>query len=163
MAAKFNKAILQKEEAFATIEALTMLFVMVGLLSHALGSFGVIHTGILNSIHSRTYVWEMMEHRSDPSFHRSTPGISIAGSNIREKLGARFGTVVSERRGDQEVFMATARNLYFGDRNSSTGDAGEHQRLYQMDLNKRSNSSVDSVWIKTMYGICLTAQCGGVQ
>ncbi|MEC9283477.1 MAG: hypothetical protein VX642_12240 [Bdellovibrionota bacterium] len=159
------------EDGFATIEALTMVFIMVGLMSFTIGSFGVVHTGIVNSIASKTYLWEMMEMRADVSYHRSNPGYDAANWNesMRRKPGFRYGGIASERNSgsDNPRFNATARNIDFRIAKDNSGrssdSASKHSQTRNLNLNERASISVDDVWVKTTYGICLNASCGGVE
>lgn len=159
------------EDGFATIEALTMLFIMVSLMSFTIGSFGVVHTGIVNSIASKTYLWEMMEMRADVSYHRSNPGYAAGAWNesMRAKPGFRYGGIASERNSGSSSprFNATARNVDFriakDNDGQSSDSATKHNQTRNLNLNERASVEVDDVWVKTTYGICLNAACGGVE
>ena len=56
---------LQNEKGMAALEIIPIVIIVVLLLSFSFGFFGVIHTGILNSMAARNYAFETFNHRSD--------------------------------------------------------------------------------------------------
>src|SRR5690606_25429703 len=62
---------LQNEKGMAILEIIPISIICVLLLSFSFGFFGVIHTGILNSIAARNYAFETFNHRTDLSYFRS--------------------------------------------------------------------------------------------
>lgn len=149
-------------KGFASIEAVAMLFILVSILNYTLGTFGAIHTGILNSISARAYMFEIMDHRADLNYLRSHP-IADPGAKPFRTLGFRFVGISSEFQ-NEPVFRATARNVNFmeHDPGDSSGSPLEHAKIQELNLGERLSTGVDNVWVKTVYGICLTATCGGI-
>jgi hypothetical protein len=152
-----------RNRGFATMEALLLLSVFTVLLSFALGMFGVIHSGILNSIAARTYAWETFTNRTNLSYFRDPPSNGIP--THFSGLGFRAHTVVSEALIDSggENFLATTRQISdFSE--EQINSAPDYHGSLPIDLNKRSRSvaEVNPVWVRTIYGICLNSDCGGI-
>src|SRR6187401_3386 len=61
-----NKKRNENEKGFALVETLAFLFVFITLTAYVIDFFTVIHTGIVNSIAARTYLFETLQHRSYP-------------------------------------------------------------------------------------------------
>ncbi|MFK8136829.1 MAG: hypothetical protein AB8E15_00585 [Bdellovibrionales bacterium] len=161
---------IRNNKGFASIEAMVMLFIMAILVSFSLGTFGVTHTAILNNIAARTYAMETIGNAADVSYfllsHRNTG--QGAPSNY-EQLGYRVHGIMSDHSniGSEPKLIPTARNIDIRARqNGGSRDTVErHRRVANIDLTKRirSQDTVNDVWVKTLYGICLNAQCGGIQ
>ncbi len=64
----------------ATIEMLPMMFIFIFLFSYTLGAFGIIHTGIKNSISARAYAFETFRNRSNLVYFRDIP---VATADLR--------------------------------------------------------------------------------
>ena len=160
--------ILKSNKGFATFESILMLFIMVTLMAFTLGSFGTVHTGIINSMSSRAYLFEIMDHRADINYLRSHPFADETTDPFRA-VGYRFVGVSSDLKQGQEgnfrepLFSSTGRNVDFRKRDeaNSSGQFDAHSKIQSLKLNERVSTEVDNVWVKTAYGICLTASCGG--
>ena len=146
-------------KGFATIESVALITVFSVLVSYAIGMFVIIHTGILNSIAARTYAWETFSHRTNLNFfrdNRSPPG----KPETTLAYGYRTHSIISENSapGD-EGFFATERYIASAEPEELIGrNAKVHANLEE--FKKRQQIGVNPVWIKTAYGICLTAKCG---
>jgi hypothetical protein len=155
---------LKSEKGMASIEMLPLMLIFVILISYTLGAFGVVHTGILNSIGSRAYAFETFRNRANLTYFRDLP-------NTPEKLhyrqhGNRQHTVKSEAGGDGgNEFYATERPIRIGMASQIVGrdsTSVHSQDVYEkVQSGKRNETAeVNPVWIKTVYGICLSNKCG---
>lgn len=148
------------ETGMATIEALPLLIVFMVLFAYALGSFGVIHSGILNSLAARTYAFEIFRHRTNLTYLRANTSNAMYYSNY----GNRIHTVVSENNVGDDRFMATERMIAMGlDTNTLNRDtpAVHNTQIYGIQDGQRNQTiEANPAWIMTQYGICLDAACG---
>lgn len=157
---------LKNERGMATIETIPLVFVFLFLLCYELGMFGVIHTGIMNSISSRTYAFETFRNRTNLTFLRDS-GPSM---NTYREMGNRTHAVRSERtRSDESMGVATERPIRVGipmEPNTATrNDVQTHNdKVHSQQLvgyQKRNTTvEVNPVWTQVQYGICLNATCG---
>ena len=172
-----NKKLLRNEKGMAIIEIIPIIIVVAILINFSIGFFGVVHTGILNNIAARNYTFETFRNRSDLTYHIRTAG----GKITYRKNESRFSGIVSEKQSVTSGWWATTRQLAFvsnfgGTNNdgvdlSKVGKVGgaeltAHQqsipgkRFIAGSRTDTSNIGVNSVWIKTVYGICLDSACG---
>lgn len=155
----------------AMIEALPVLFMVILVFNFSLGFFGAIHSGILNSVASYNYTLETFRFRSNLMYFR--PG---AGPSHYAKAMNRVHGVVGDGSAKKDVqrgkWPATVRSIAV-----SGVDKMESKYLSQSDHNKSSQTSVwkaiagftasseedapvtPEIWVKTVYGICLNADC----
>jgi hypothetical protein len=146
---------LNNQSGLASLESIALLIIFAVLIGYGIGFFGVVHTGILNSIAARTYAIETLDNRVDTTYFRSN---KLGGDNGREyysKYGFRAHGIASENMDpySDPKWEVTERSISIGRPNTRAS---------------RSTSSFSNgvreanpVWIKTIYGICLTATCGG--
>jgi hypothetical protein len=147
----------------ASLEAISLLFVFAIMLTYCLGTFSVVHTGILNSIAARAYALESFRNRSDLTYlHDWSENPNGMGVEHYLKYGFRYHGVHSEygHTGQPEQW-ATERRIAFGrdDLEVKGRNSGYHAKLTQ--IAEREDQDVDPVWIKTAYGICLNNSCRG--
>jgi len=150
------------QSGMASIESIALITVFSTLVAYALGLFVVIHTGILNSIAARTYAWETFSHRTNLTFFRDNRGPGSLITQHTKDLGYRAHTITSEKSPNTSAatFFATERYISSVPPDEMLGrNAGAHARLGE--LVKRERNEINPVWIRTVYGICLNAQCGG--
>ncbi len=145
----------------ATLEALPLLIVFMVLFAYSLGSFGVIHSGILNSIAARTYAFEIFRHRTNLTYLRSNAENSMYYTQFHN----RIHTVVSENQVGDDLFPATERRIAMGLETNllsrETPDVHNNQIYGIQDGTRNATIEANPVWIMTQYGICLDADCGG--
>lgn len=155
---------LKNNKGFASIEAIAMLFIIVVLLNFTVGSFGAVHTGILNSIAARAYLFEIMDHRADLNYLRSHPE-AFSGAGPHRTSGFRYSGISSEHQQGEARFLASSRNIDFSEySDDGTSDSvTQHARVQELNLSKRATRGVDNVWVKVVYGICMNTSCGGIQ
>lgn len=166
---------IKNNKGMAVLELIPTLFIYMLLINFGLGFFGAIHAGILHSIASRNYTFETFRHRSHVVYHRGydkTENFSLKGYRFS-------GVIFDQAKVSDTAWMAPTRPLAFSSafggndtRNgidlSARGPAREpnavnlHNTLVG-NLNeavRNDNVSVAQIWIKSIYGICLNAQCG---
>ncbi len=180
-----NRKFKKSEKGMAIIESIPVLFLLVVVFNFSLGFFGAVHSGILNSIASYNYTLETFRFKSNLVYFR--PG--AAGTNYLKSQNRVHGTVqegsVAQAGGkeDKGKWPATMRGITLnyekgnarrGLANVNTAGGTESDRNFG---GKESSTNIwfaDSkykpvegtsiqtprIWIKTVYGICLTTDCG---
>jgi hypothetical protein len=159
---------LRSERGNAMIEIIPILALFVLLVNFALGFFGIIHTGILNSIAARNYTFETFRNRSSLVYLRDQADSAVDFTYAKEEQ--RFHGIVAENKNTTDAFVATRRPARFSEISSPEdfGD-GQHDKLKGIVEGKKASDvlgedredGVNPVWVRTLYGICLTATCGG--
>jgi hypothetical protein len=151
----------KNEKGFAVMESVIILFIFLVLLKYSIGFFGVVHTGILHSIASRNYAFEIFRHRSNLWYFRQNSQSDMRYHQFANRLhGTNNEIAVS---GQDKLQFATERRVAMFTDNEPTGrSSNEHSQAgAQIKPGERNSSiSLDPVWIKVQYGICLTAGCG---
>ncbi|MDE0119490.1 MAG: hypothetical protein OXM55_05730 [Bdellovibrionales bacterium] len=169
----------QGKRGMAMIEAFPLIWLMFVLMAATLGSWGIVHTAVLNSIAARNYTFFSFNHRSDLSYLRDFGaadygGVSDGTSNIffrndggsEAGPGRRFNFIASEKhppRSNQQT--ATLRRVdfrvkqyEFGDRSDFLADP-EHTKIADIIGIKNENKKVGPAWVMVGYGICLSEDC----
>lgn len=165
--------LIQSERGISTIELIPVLLVFALLFNFSLGFFGVIHSGIMNSIAARNYAFETFRNRPNLVYFRDSASSDFMKA-IYSKDNYRFHGVLSETASVDD-WIVTTRPIKFTDLKEgvdATGDQNAHNQLVRQitDPGKVSdiftgrtpddgNSGVSPVWIQTLYGMCLTADC----
>jgi hypothetical protein len=170
---KQKNSLLKNEKGLATVETVPLLLVFVILLAYSFGSFGVIHTGVLNSIAARTYAFETFRNRANVTYFRDSGGndSSIARLHFK-RLGNRIHGIQQEVRpgepaADEAAFKSTERPLRIGfggipaDASRNTASIHNERVFSDVGEQRQTQVGVSPVWVMTQYGICITAQCGG--
>jgi Flp pilus assembly protein TadG len=158
-----RKSRLKDESGMALMETIPILVIFLMLIAYGLGFFGVVHTGILNSIASRAYAFETFRNRSNVTYFRDK---GSAATTHYANIGARIHTVNSEKMaGDtvDEGQFATTRNLALGREvaNSGTTEAQHNERIDAIERrNRRGGLEASPAWIMVGYGICINSRCG---
>lgn len=167
----------ESEKGMALIEAIPALFMLIVVFNFTLGFFGAIHSGILNSIASYNYTIETFRFRSNLMYFR--PGSSL--DNYKNSMVRVHGVVsdgVQARETRRSRWPATARPIalkpsvtglgadVLGDPDHSyRGRSTSTNVWWYADENNEVNSLDEApknteIWVKTIYGICLNADCG---
>ncbi|MBX2987980.1 MAG: hypothetical protein KF802_08780 [Bdellovibrionaceae bacterium] len=150
------------QKGLATIEMIPIMIVIAILLNFALGFFGVIHTGILNSIAARNYAFETFRHRTNLLYFHD-----VRGEGHYKTQNTRAHGIASENRsGGDTQSVATTRPIGFGMNPESSGgqdvhESGSNNRgIFSIVEGQRNQDiSTSPVWLRPMYGICLNAKC----
>ena len=150
---------LKNEKGIATIETALLLSIFVVFMTYCVGTFGVVHTGILNSISARAYAFETFRNRANVTYFRDT---SDAEQTVR--YGVRVHGISTERADPNEaLWYATERTISKG-REIAEVKANRPSEDKMNDLSdkrRETTGEVNPVYIKTVYGICLNYECGG--
>lgn len=161
---KTIKSNTQNQKGFATIEATVLIVLFVSLTYYSFGFFGIVHTGLIHNIHSRTYAFETFRHRANLMYFRSNRASDpLHYYNMESRL---HGVNTDSTDYPQEQ-VATERPISFGKELEEEGRQGSiHTQdiLYsgRVTASQRNTSiAVNPVWITTLYGICLDSDCGG--
>lgn len=172
-ASRRKKSVLQNERGIATVETIPLLAIFVILLAYSFGTFGIIHTGILNSIAARTYAFETFRNRTNLVYFRDSvrPGVSIVAQHYKRNHNRVHGIRQEIRPGDpapgEASFYATERPIRIGlggvVSDGTRNMASVHNEKIFTDVREQLQTSlgVSPVWVMTQYGICLNADCGG--
>lgn len=168
-------------KGMASLEAVTLSFVLVVVLTYIWGVFGVIHTGIVNSIAARAYAFETFRNRANLIYLRDglSPFDQANGAQLPaalaisyKKFGFRIHGIHSEFSDPNDLnWEAATRKLAFNESEAPIGDSSDiHGKNLNAEMGDvksetalvtKQNNRVNPVWIKTMYGICLYSSCGG--
>lgn len=150
----------KNQKGMAIIELIPIMIIILLLFNFSLGFFGVIHTGILNSMAARNYAYETFRHRSNLTYLRE----GVKGGDIvsYKEEGLRLHATVSDNKKGSDQFVATGRPIDFMSKTEATGSVEVHNSgIYNAIDGKRytAGGGVSPVWIRPQYGICLTPKC----
>lgn len=159
----------------ATLEMIPILTVFIILVNFTFGFFGVIHSGILNSIAARNYSFETFRNRTNLNYLRDKAG---ADKVIYSPTGARYHAIIYEsRKANSGVdFTATLRPIKMtevaageaeglgekadhGQDVRNIKDDGKTSDVFTGKMKTDGKAGVNPVWIQTRYGICLNSKC----
>jgi hypothetical protein len=155
---------LNNQSGMALLETIPILVVFIVLLAYGLGFFGIVHTGILNSISARAYAFETFRNRANLVYFRDR-ATSSGHSHFAFKE-TRFHAIANEgeARSDNACCNATLRELAMGREQPSTNTpASVHtQKIINNGEVRFRKGGVESspAWIMVGYGICINANCG---
>lgn len=167
------KPLLKNEKGMAVFELIPTLFIYMLLINFSLGFFGIVHSGILQSIAARNYTFETLRHRADVVYHRNKDQKPF------DRSGQRYSGIILEHQPGENVgWPATARPIAFASSFGGTDKDGvnlaargtaavkgeqdiHNNQVRTLNESVRNESiGVKSVWIKTVYGICIDSKCG---
>ncbi len=166
---------LSSVKGMAMIEILPIILVMFVLMGAALGSWGLAHTAILNSIAARHNSFFYFNNRTDLSYLRDFGNLGSAGGySILSFVGVadmfyrdqrnRFAFITSEDAQDEKA-RATLRFVDFKNPAADCkGQSGclrdsDHTGIHGLIKSKNTRELVSPAWIMVGYGICLNADC----
>lgn len=157
------------ERGMALVESIPVLFLIVILFNFSLGFFGAIHSGILNSIASYNYTLETFRFRSNLMYFR--PGAEYT-VNYEKAKNRVHGTIQDGNNPKEQgvIWPATFRRVSFAINSKIVVDNEKHRYadkdndgIWQADSTYVPQSgdtpTTGEIWIKTVYGICLNADC----
>lgn len=162
---------LASQKGMSMIEVLPMITIFVLIMNFAIGFFGVVHSGVKNSIASRNYAIETFRNRADLTYLRDT-GQVVSYKETQVRLHAKRSEFASAGSNAQASWSATKRPIrftdYFSINPSDEALPGGTSARTQVDSQATSGERIDfegvnPVWIRVSYGICLSAQCGDSQ
>ncbi len=163
------------ERGLALVEAIPVLFMIIVIFNFSLGFFGAIHSGILNSIGAYNYTIETFRFRSNLMYFR--PGSDLKSHYLQSKNRVhgviQDGNSFTDTKG--APWPVTVRTVAFAagatGLKGQEGSANDHQfkrkddptNVWKYDSNYAPSSNaatnIPEIWIKTVYGICLNADC----
>ncbi|MFN7905942.1 MAG: hypothetical protein ACK5P5_12240 [Pseudobdellovibrionaceae bacterium] len=156
------KSTIKNKKGMAVIEMIPMMIITAVIINFSLGFFGAIHSGILQSMGARNYAFETLLHRTNYHYFRDT------GFDPRtyRKIGSRIHTVTSETKANGKTFYATQRPIqYLVGKYVNIEDKGTVQD-HTTEVNNvkpgvqyTDKDGVTTIWVKPVYGICLSAEC----
>lgn len=154
---------LKNNRGFAVMESIVLLFIFLVLFVYSMGFFGVVHTSIIHTIASRNYTFEIFRHRSNLWYFRQNAANERRYHSYRNRLHGTNNEVSVD--GANNLQYATERRvaMFKGEIEPVGRSSNEHAQAGAAVRPGERNTSVslDPVWIKVQYGICLTADCGG--
>lgn len=160
-----RKSALRNRKGLATLEIIPVMIVIALLINYSLGFFGIIHTGILNSMAARNYAMETFRNRTNLVYFHDVRGST---SSNYKKYNTRVHGIASETRGassDASAAVATMRKVGFGespkaDTGTNGHESGGDRGIFAIKEGVR-NTDVEAapVWIRPTYGLCLNATC----
>lgn len=177
----------KSEKGMAILEAIPVLFMLAVIFNFSLGFFGSIHSGILNSIGSYNYTLETFRFRSNLMYFRPgdtqlsyyekamnrVHGVITEGHKYTQgpnsywpatlrtiAYNANFNDQVKDKLLADGAAGSVTTERDFKDRGTNRGPANVWgiNTDYSPDSNT-SSSVTPEIWIKTVYGICLNAEC----
>lgn len=167
----------KNDRGMATIETIPLIMVFVFLICYEFGMFGIIHTGIMQSMSARAYAFETFRNRTNLVYFRDGPNDELQGLNIFRNVGNRTHGIASEAKTASDPNsdgIAAERPLRIGipfpddelrRLEHSRHDDSHNVKIFNPALvgaQKRNTIvEVNPVWIQVQYGICLNANCGG--
>ena len=181
---KKPKKLIKNQKGFAMLEALPLIWLMFVLLGATLGSWGIAHTAVLNSIAARNYTFFLFNNRSDLSYLRDFgnmeyPAVrqmdyTVRGRYYREDNngsrsghGKRFSYIGSEAADPVNPSLTATlrrvdfRQITYTDRSEFLSEREHTSKITLDEMQPRNmNQKVGPAWIMVGYGICLSARCG---
>ncbi len=144
------------------IESLPLLFIFVVLLAYGMGFFGIVHTGILNSIGARNYAFETFSNRAILTLFRDDPGTDERNILYYDKAGSRYHGIRADNSPNDSTSFATTRPLALGIKPpTSSASVQEHNiDIYALPGRNRNGVAASPAWIMIGYGICIDSKCG---
>lgn len=148
------------EKGIATLEAALLLSIFVVFMTYCVGTFGVIHSGILGSISARAYAFETFRNRTNVTYFRDT---KTADFDHTAKYGLRAHGIISEKSINENKWKVSHRTMAQGREVAQVAEVRPQNSANDLFESKREAGQVNSVMIKTLYGICLNYNCGDQQ
>ncbi|WP_246845208.1 hypothetical protein [Bdellovibrio sp. NC01] len=161
---------LNNEKGMAMFEMIPVMVVVVLFINFALGFFGAIHTGIMNSMSARNYAMGSFSHRANLTYFRKTDSGNLHYNDYKMRV---HGT--RDESGGEAKWAASTRKIDFFDFGNRPEVDMKSKDFHQKQVStvcdydvkgkdcsnpRNENVSVNPIWIKTSYGICLNAACG---
>jgi len=156
---KSPSALLNNQKGMATVETVVLMVLFISLVYYSFGFFGIVHTGVLNNIHARTYAFETFRHRANVRYFRSNRPNDIHFYNQASRLHG-----INSEAGQGNSQFATERPISMGfileEDNRRTAVHNEDISARVSFGERNANIGVNPVWIMVMYGLCFDETCG---
>ena len=149
------------KKGFASIEATVLLVLFFVMLYYSFGFFGIVHTGLIHNIHSRTYAFEIFRHRANLMHFRSNDQGPSGPKFHYYNLMVRLHGINTDSQDNAVQQIATERPISFGLVLDESGrDPSTHSDdVYGINSERNRSVGVNPVWITTLYGLCLNSRC----
>ena len=155
---------LSNKKGTASVETVTLLVIIIGLVYYSFGFFGVIHTGIVSNIHSRTYVFETVRHRANYMYFRSNRPLEPARKHHYYNVASRLHGIQHEREeaSPGSGHIPVERPIAMG---FELEEEGRDTTIHSEDIrriatgDRNADLGVNPVWITILYGLCYNAGC----
>src|SRR5437762_2755082 len=108
-----GQRMLKNSRGNAIIEIVPILAIFILIINFSLGFFGLIHSGILNSIGARNYAFESFRNRAELRYLRDTDDSDRSFTYTKSQQ--RFHVIKNEKAPDEKSFYATRRPIKFSD------------------------------------------------
>ena len=172
----------------AMVEILPLLVVFVTFFGLAMGLWGAVHSGTLQSIAARHYAFEVINNRTHIEYHRdwnkdSDPGSgnmfgsSASSEPYHRPLGMRSFAVVTTQPGNKPEELVENRGLNFfsdidrkydqkpgGILSSPETDSANNYSSRSGFLEEKElfiqTPKINPIWLINGYGICMNCCCG---
>lgn len=152
---------LKNQRGMAVIESVTLIIIFLTLFWYTIGFWGIVHTSIVQSMASRTYAFEIFRHRSNLWYFRT----NTKGDLKYHAYASRVHGTNSDStpNGDKRQYATERRIAMFQTNEPEGRSTSSHEKAFdEVSYGQRNTTvSLDPVWIKIQYGLCLTAACGG--
>lgn len=163
------KTFKKSEKGMAFVESIPALFTVVLIFNFSVGFFGAIHSGILNNIGSYNYAMETFRFRSDLMYFRPGGGTTIHYAKAMNRV---HGIIQEGNETDEQkdIWPATVRSMRLDRLSGASSDdnaqthlqAGGDQSVWAYKSESGFDGSmptIGEIYVKTVYGICLNADC----
>lgn len=157
---------LKNSRGNAIIEIVPILALFILILNFSLGFFGLIHSGIMNSIGARNYAFETFRNRANLEYLRDTPDSDLFFSYT--KTQSRFHLIKSDSADPAKKYAVTRRPIKFTEIREVAEEKRVSNRYIFSNILEGERASetniqdgVNPAWVRSTYGICLVASCGG--
>lgn len=160
---KKHQPLHKNEKGFAVIESVVLIFVFLLLFWYSIGFFGVTHTAVLQSIASRTYTFEIFRHRSNLWYFRTNSALPLRYHGFESRIHGTNNEISATGQDKQQYATERRVAMFKSNDEEITGrSTQEHMKVGgEIQPGVRNTSvSLDPVWIRVQYGICLTVNCG---
>ena len=172
----------------AMVEILPLLVVFITFFGLAMGFWGAVHSGTLQSIAARHYAFEVINNRTHIEYHRdwnveSDPGTgNMFGTSPKPgkyhgQMGMRLFAIVTKQANDPDAIVENRGLNFFSDidRKFDELPGGILSSPQTEDSAKRYSSraefleeeelfietpQINPIWLMNGYGICLNCCCG---
>lgn len=156
----------------ALIESIPVLFMIVIVFNFSLGFFGAIHSGILNSIGAYNYTMETFRFRSNLMYFRPGGGTANYSKSMNRVHGV-IGDGYKKSDFDKGRWPATIRRIVLSTKGTNVGDGASSANLHSKSnrsgvwsiisgsapQDEDDSPKIPEIWVKTVYGICINADC----
>lgn len=173
-----NKNKRKNQKGMAFVESIPVLFMVVVVFNFSLGFFGAIHSGILNSIAAYNYTMETFRFRSNLMYFRPGDRSNKHYANAMNRVHGVAADGIDKDDTAKRVWPSTVRSIAMARNAAKLGEGTKDGRVYNKASennrdgqnvwgvradyspnSKDSTKETPEIWIKTVYGICLNAEC----